>query len=138
MDKYKTRKNRIKVVLSTEQKLAILYYQDKTWMICINQIKGFIPLPSAGELRELSWTFTDPKVPPKGLSGRPRASTVHTLSDRDHKSPATSPLYRCESRNEEVRGKDPSKLFLHASSCPNMSVKDKENARAFDQYIDYE
>ena len=74
-------------------------------------------------------------MPPKGLAGRPPESSIHQLYDRDQESQATNPVYRCKSCNGEVKGKDLTKMFIHTSSCPNMTEEDKERARiAFSEY----
>ena len=74
-------------------------------------------------------------MPPKGLAGRPPSSHIHTFFERDHTSAPTNPLYRCKACNEEVRGKDPSKLFTHSSSCLCLDEKDKEAVHlAFTEY----
>ena len=123
--------------ISTCPNKLVLADKYKTGIKGINGIKGFIPLAPQERSRSNFYHQLDTFVvmPPKGLSGRPPESTIHTFYERDRTSAANNPIYRCNGCNEAVRGKDPSKLFAHKSSCPNTSDEDREKVRiAFTEY----
>lgn len=75
-------------------------------------------------------------MPPKSLAGRPPDSGIHkTYFDRDGSSQNNNPIYHCKGCNEKVYGKDPSKLFIHACTCPNSTEDVQADVReAFKAY----
>ena len=74
-------------------------------------------------------------MPPKGLGGRPPDSRIHSYYTRDYQAAPNNPLYRCNACGTDVRGKDPSKLFAHASTCDDIDEPGRADVQeAFEEY----